>query len=90
MPSGATDLRRKTQQVLYNMRSSEKLSEMALLELDFEGCVGVFWAEKNSPCELTLASVDGLRIRPHSLGCLAYAFKCWQQQTQAEGAFISS
>lgn len=48
MPSEVTDLRRKTQPMLYNM-SSEKLPEMALLELDFEGCVGVFWAEKTVP-----------------------------------------
>lgn len=34
--------------MLYNV-SSEKLPEMALLELDFEGCVGVFWAEKTVP-----------------------------------------
>lgn len=49
-----------------------------------------FLGRENSPCELTLASVDGLRVRPHSLGVLADSFKCWEQQAEAEGAFISS
>lgn len=89
MPSEVTTLRRKTQPMLYNM-SSEKLPEMALLfELDFEGCVGVFWAEKIVPVNSHWLLLTDLWVRPHSLGGPCRFFQMLGAASPSRRSFIS-